>query len=163
MPECRLNTAIMSSVMRRKKINFDAVSGFFLARSYWAGARLKEIIRKSIETSLCYGVYTDGKQVGFARVVTDYATMYWLCDVFMETGHRGVGVGKKLIETIVNAEELRGLTGILGTRDAHGLYQQYGFIKDGDRFMSGPRRWVRSKSGINEAPGRFRKRRRCKR
>ncbi|NOU93255.1 GNAT family N-acetyltransferase [Paenibacillus sp. LMG 31456] len=107
----------------------------FLSSSYWANKRSKEIIRKSIENSICYGVYKNNRQVGFARIVTDGATMYWLCDVFIEEGHRGNNIGKKLIETIVKSEELKNLMGILGTKDAHGLYKQYDFELDQEKMM----------------------------
>ncbi|MBM7865894.1 GNAT family N-acetyltransferase [Heliobacterium gestii] len=107
----------------------------FLASSYWANKRPTEAINKSIETSLCYGVYLGNRQIGFARVVTDFATMYWLADVIIDEEYRGRGIGKKLVETIVASEELKGLNGILGTLDAHGLYEQYGFEKNVNRFM----------------------------
>jgi GNAT superfamily N-acetyltransferase len=77
----------------------------------------------------CIGVYLLDKQIGFARVVTDGATMYWLCDVLVDEAHRGCGIGKKLIDSIVNWEKLQGMGGILATRDAHGLYEKYGFGK----------------------------------
>lgn len=106
-----------------------------LSKSYWANARTKETIAHSIQNSICYGVYFGNKQVGFARVVTDYATMYWICDVIIDEVYRGKGLGKKLVGQIANSEELKGLRGILGTRDAHGLYGQFGYVKDGHHFM----------------------------
>jgi GNAT superfamily N-acetyltransferase len=75
------------------------------------------------------------RQVGFARVVTDYATMYYLCDVFIDEEYRGKGLGKKLVSYITQFEAIRNLNAILGTKDAHELYEQYGFTKDPDRFM----------------------------
>lgn len=115
-------------------LQLDTICGF-LARSYWAERRSRETIAKSIENSLCYGIYDGGKQIGFARVVTDYATMYWLCDVYVDETYRGTGIGKKMIESITSSDELSGLSGILGTKDAHGLYEQYGFVRIPDRFM----------------------------
>jgi GNAT superfamily N-acetyltransferase len=106
-----------------------------LSRSYWAGKRTREIIEKSINHSECFGIFLNNDQVGFARIVTDHSVMYWLCDVFIEEGHRKQGLGKKLIETIVNHEELKNLAGILATSDAYGLYEKYGFVKDTERFM----------------------------
>lgn len=106
-----------------------------LSQSYWANTRTKEIIEQSVNNSICYGVYHNNIQVGFARVITDFATMYWLCDVIIDEKHRGRGLGKKLMEHILNSEELQGLRGILRTKDAHGLYEQYGYIKDGEHFM----------------------------
>ncbi len=109
-----------------------------LARSYWAETRSREKIEASIQNSICYGIYQDDNQVGFARVVTDYVTVYWLCDVIIDEEHRGRGLGKKLLEHIVNCDELRELRGILSTKDAHPLYERYGFIKDSHRFMFRP-------------------------
>lgn len=107
----------------------------FLNRSYWASGRPMEQIRVSIENSICFGVYHKTEQVGFARVVTDFASMYWVADVFIDENYRARGLGKKLIKCIVEMKELEGLKGILGTRDAHGLYEQFGFQRDPDRFM----------------------------
>jgi len=107
----------------------------FLASSYWAKNRSVGRIDKSIETSLCYGVYHGKKQIGFARVITDWATTYWLCDVVIDDEYRGKGIGKKLIEAIIQSEELKDLSGFLGTADAHGLYERFGFKKDAERFM----------------------------
>lgn len=107
----------------------------FLGQSYWANTRSEDRINKSIDSSICFGVYHDEEQIGFARIVTDHATMYWLCDVFIDDDYRGMGIGKKLIETIVDYEELQGLFGVLGTADAHGLYEQYGFIRNPERAM----------------------------
>jgi predicted GNAT family N-acyltransferase len=106
-----------------------------LSKSYWAKDRPKDKIEASIENSVCFGVYLNNKQVGFARVVTDYAVIYWLCDVIIDEHHRKKGLGKKLIEAIINNSELKNLAGILATMDAHGLYEQYGFVKDAERFM----------------------------
>lgn len=107
-----------------------------LSTSYWANKRSIEKINKSIETSLCYGVYHDSVQIGFARVITDWATTYWLCDVIIDSEYRGKGLGKKLVEIIIHNEDLKDLSGYLGTADAHGLYEQYGFVKNVDRFMN---------------------------
>lgn len=107
----------------------------FLSRSYWANQRSIERIVQSIENSICYGIYDGSKQIGFARVVTDDATMYWLCDVFIDEEYRGKGLGKKFIECITNSEELKNLMGVLGTQDAHGLYGQYHFEEDKERMM----------------------------
>jgi len=99
-----------------------------LHKSYWAGERSLETIKKSIEHSLCFGVYQAGEQVGFARCVTDYATSFLLVDVIIDERYRGRGLGKKLIPFILSHELLQGLIGILATRDAHGLYARYGFV-----------------------------------
>ncbi len=104
-----------------------------LSSSYWAKDRPVEVIVKSIENSVCYGIYYEKYQVGFARVVTDWVTVYYLCDVFIDEKYRGKGLGKKLIEIIVG--EFEGMMGLLGTLDAHGLYEQYGFKKNSERLM----------------------------
>jgi GNAT superfamily N-acetyltransferase len=103
-----------------------------LHSTYWAGVRSVETIRKSIGGSLCYGVYSvqSSRQVGFARVVTDGATFAWLCDVVIDPGHRGKGLGKLLVSTILADERLAGVTFLLGTRDAHGLYERFGFVRN---------------------------------
>jgi GNAT superfamily N-acetyltransferase len=107
-----------------------------LGKTYWANNRSREKIVKSIENSICLGIYIKEKMVGFARIVTDNATMYWLCDVIIDEEYRGNGLGKKLIEIIISMEELKGLSGILATRDARKLYEQYGFVvAPENRFM----------------------------
>jgi len=98
-----------------------------LKNSYWANNQKRETTIKAIENSICIGIYLGDKLVGFARIVTDYATMYWLSDVIIDTQHRKNGLGKKLIEIITKMKELDGMFGILATRDAHGLYEKYGF------------------------------------
>jgi GNAT superfamily N-acetyltransferase len=117
----------------------------FLSKSYWANKRPREKIRKSIENSVCYGAYIGEKQVGFARIVTDGATMYWLCDVFIDEAYRGQSIGKKLIEAIVTSDEFKDLMGVLGTQDAHGLYEQYNFVSDPDRMMRRTPDFLRNK------------------
>jgi GNAT superfamily N-acetyltransferase len=110
-------------------LELDIVCGF-LSRSYWANKRSEIKIKKTIEGSVCFGAYHFNKQIGFARIVTDGETVYWLCDVFVDESYRGNGVGKKLIETITRDEEYKNLFGILATRDAHELYEQYEFERD---------------------------------
>jgi GNAT superfamily N-acetyltransferase len=81
-----------------------------------------------LENSLCFGLYDQDKQVGIARVVTDYATFAWLCDVFIDEGYRGKGLGKWLVSVILSNPELKGVRRwLLITRDAHGLYRRFGF------------------------------------
>ena len=110
----------------------------FLSDSYWASDRSKELIEKTIMNSFCYGVYHDDELVGFARVVSDYATMFWICDVYIDKSLRGKGLGKKLIGCITETPEFKNLRGILGTRDAHGSYEQFGFERVESRFMTRP-------------------------
>ena len=110
-----------------------------LTATYWANCRTIDVQEAAINNSVNYGVYHDNKLVGYARVVTDHATMFWLCDVIVEEGHRGKGIGKKLVECIVNSDELKNKLGILLTKDAHGLYEKYGFVSTPNNSMFKPR------------------------
>ncbi|MGG4454816.1 GNAT family N-acetyltransferase [Brevibacillus porteri] len=101
----------------------------WLATTYWALERSKEMIIKSIENSLCFGLYAEDGQAGFVRVVSDYATISWVCDVFVDPEHRGKGLSKWLMEVMVEHPDIRHTSMILATRDAHGLYEQYGFTR----------------------------------
>ncbi len=106
------------------------IHDFLANRSYWAAGIPFSVVKKSIENSLCFGVYHRGKQVGFARVITDYATTAYIGDVFILEPYRGRGLGKRLVKAIVEHAELEGLRlWFLGTRDAHDLYRKYGFKK----------------------------------
>lgn len=110
----------------------------FLSRSYWAENIPVEKVQKSINGSMCFGVYDNGKQVGFARMVTDTATFAYLADVFIIEEYRGQGLSKWLMEFILSHPDMQGLRRILlATRDAHGLYEQFGFtaINNPERFM----------------------------
>ena len=108
-------------------------------RSYWAQGRSLETVEKSIANSLCFGVYDDERQMGFARVVTDYATFAWLCDVFVDEAYRGRGLGKRLIEAVVAHPDLQNMRNfILATRDAHDLYRRYGGFEP----LTNPERWM---------------------
>ncbi len=99
-----------------------------LSQSYWAIGRSKETVLKSLENSLCFGVYNQDKQIGLARVISDYATFAYLCDVYIKEEFQGIGLGKWLISTVVGHPQLQGLRRwSLATRDAHGLYRQFGF------------------------------------
>ena len=107
-------------------MNLDRVH-VMLSNTYWAKNRSKEAIQKSIENSLCFGVYKDNLQIGFARCVTDYSVLYYLCDVTIEEKYRGQGLGKALMKCIIEHEFLAPLLGLLGTENARGLYEQFGF------------------------------------
>lgn len=113
----------------KSKLDIDIIEAFLSRRSYWAKGRSREKIVKSIENSLCFGVYTDtGKQVGFARVLSDYAVFAWIMDVFILEDFRGQGLGKLLMSAIMEHPDLQDLERWgLGTKDAHGLYEQFGF------------------------------------
>lgn len=106
-----------------------------LNSSYWAEKRTKEKIFKSIENSICYGAYIGNIMVGFLRIVTDYSTMYWICDVVVDEDYRRKEIGKKLMEVCLEDERLNGCFGILATKDAHGFYERYGFRIINDKFM----------------------------
>jgi GNAT superfamily N-acetyltransferase len=111
----------------------------YLARAYWSNQRPRAVIEKSLKNSLCFGVYENETQIGFARVVSDHATFAYLADVFILESHKGHGLGKWLVQTILEHPELQGLRRwILATRDAHGLYAQFGFtaLENPDRYMT---------------------------
>lgn len=114
----------------KKELNFDIIYDF-LSTSYWAENIPESVLRKAIENAFCFGVYLDsGEQVGFARVITDQATFAYLADVFILEAHRGKGLSKWLMATILEAPDLQGLRRILlTTKDAHGLYAQHGFVQ----------------------------------
>ena len=100
-----------------------------LKTTYWADRRPPEQIEKSMKNAACYGVRVDGEArlVGFARVISDYATTYYLCDVVIDPEYRGRGLGTALVAHIVAQPEFAGLRGLLITRDAHALYRKFGF------------------------------------
>lgn len=112
----------------KEKLNIPLIHSF-LSTSYWAKDIPLSVVVKSIENSLCFGVYaTENLQVGFARIITDYATFAYLSDVFIIEDHRGKGLSKRLIQTIVEHDDLQGLRRMmLGTADAHELYAKFGF------------------------------------
>jgi len=100
----------------------------FLSSSYWAKGRPRELVERSIEHSLCFGAYENGRQIAFARVITDRAVFAYLADVFVVPDHRGRGVAGLLLEAILGHPELEAIRVFrLSTRDAHGLYRKYGF------------------------------------
>ena len=111
----------------------------FLRSSYWAKEIPRKVVEKSIKHSFCFGVFHDSKQVGFARVITDFSTFAYLADVFVLPAHRGRGVSKLLVRGILENPELRGLRRwLLATRDAHGLYAPFGFkqLSNWQNFMT---------------------------
>lgn len=119
------------------KLQLEAIAAF-LATSYWAHQRSVATIQRSLEGSLCFGVYQAGEQIGLARVVTDKATFAYLCDVYILESYRGLGLGKWLVQTVLEHPDLQGVRRfMLATKDAHKLYAQYGFksLEPIDRFM----------------------------
>ena len=112
----------------KTKLDINVIHHFLANDSYWAKNIPLSVVCKSIENSLCFGVYTGKEQIGFARVITDYAIVAYLADVFILDAYRGKGLGKWLVECIVNYPDLQGLrVWKLTTRDAHGLYAKFGF------------------------------------
>ncbi len=123
----------------RARLDLDAIYTYLSGESYWARGRARDQIVRGVHNSLPFGVYHGTDQVGFARVVTDYATFAWLADVYVLPEHRGQGLGKALVETVVAHPEVRDLPRVLlATADAHGLYEQYGFepLHRDERFMA---------------------------
>jgi GNAT superfamily N-acetyltransferase len=115
----------------RSRLDLDMIHGF-LTTSYWAWGIPREMVARSMESSLCFGAFDEGRQVGFARVISDRATFAYICDVFALESHRGNGVGKRLMAAIMSHPELQGLRRwTLFTRGAHGLYRQFGFGSPG--------------------------------
>ena len=124
----------------RARLDIEFIHEFLSNSAYWAQGRPTAIVQRSIENSLCFGVYKGAQQVGFARVVTDRATFAWLCDLFVVEGHRGQGLGKWLVECIVAHPDLQTLRiFLLATRDAHELYHRHGGFQElpaPDRLMA---------------------------
>ena len=108
-------------------IDLDVVHGY-LVRSYWSARVTRDVVARSIEHSLSFGLYTDAAQIGFARVITDYATIGYLADVFVLEEYRGRKLAVWLVETVMSHPRLQNLRVFrLGTRDAHSLYEKVGF------------------------------------
>jgi GNAT superfamily N-acetyltransferase len=123
----------------KSRLDIGLIHEYLSQDSYWATGRSILTVERSLANSICYGLYDGSRQVGFARVVTDSATFAWLCDVFLLDSHRGRGLGKWLVECVVQHPELRDLRiFLLATRDAHGLYERYGGFKP----LEEPGRWM---------------------
>jgi N-acetylglutamate synthase-like GNAT family acetyltransferase len=111
----------------RDRLDLNVIHGF-LTESYWAKGIPSEVVVRSIQNSLCFGVYKRAQQVGFARVISDFASFAYLADVFVLEAFRGHGLGKWMMEVIMRHPQLQGLRRwTLATRDAHPLYAQFGF------------------------------------
>jgi GNAT superfamily N-acetyltransferase len=120
-----------------ERLNLDVIHGF-LTNCYWAKGIPREVVARSIKNSLCFGIYADGNQAGFARVISDYATYAYICDVFVLEDYRGRRLSKWLMECIMQHPRLQGLRRwSLATGDAHGLYSQFGFTP-----LRAPERWM---------------------
>ena len=113
---------------KREELDIETIHNF-LRESYWAKGIPRSIVEKAINNSLCFGMYHNSKQVGFGRVVTDLATFAYLADVFVVPAYRGRGLGKWLVSCLLAHPEVQGLRRwLLATLDAHGLYEQNGFV-----------------------------------
>lgn len=120
------------------RLQLEVIHGF-LATSYWSPGVPRQLLAKAIAHSLCVGAYdADGRQVGFARLVTDHATFGYLADVFVLEPHRGRGLSTRMVRTLLELPEIRGLRRLaLVTRDAHGVYAKEGFTA-----LAAPDRWM---------------------
>ena len=133
----------------RSRLDVGFIHNFLANETYWAVGRSIEVVKRSIDNSLCFGIYRKTEQIGFARVVTDFATFAWLADVFIVPEHRGHGLAKWLMEVILAHPELQGFRRwVLATKDAHSLYAQFGFIP-----LHQPGRWMeRPDPNMHESP-----------
>ena len=121
----RVNTYEISTDPGR--LHLDAIHAY-LTRSYWSPGIPKDVVARAIANSMNFGLYLGDTQVGFARVVTDKASFAYLADVYVLEAHRGQGLSKRLVEHVLGHPELQGMRRfLLATRDAHGLYEQFGF------------------------------------
>lgn len=111
----------------KSRLDLEVVTEL-LRSTYWAATRTREQVAASIQHSVCFGVYCRGQQVGFARAVTDCVTFCYLCDVVIDSGHRGHGLGKWVVEAMLSHPALQTTTQCLRTRDAHSLYERFGFV-----------------------------------
>ena len=122
----------------KAKLDVQLIYNFLSQESYWAKGMPLDTFKRSVENSMCFGIYYGSEQAGFARIISDKATYAYLGDVFIVPSHRGKGLSKMLMEYIVNHPELQGLRRwVLGTADAHRLYAQYGFTE-----LASPGRWM---------------------
>ena len=126
----------------KTKLDLNVIHDFLSQRSYWAQGRSLATVEKTIKHSFCFGVYHNHNLIGFTRVVTDYATFAWLADVFILESHRGQGLGKWLVECVVQHPDLKNLKiFLLATKDAHELYRRYGGfeqLENTERWMMRP-------------------------
>ena len=114
----------------RSRLDVAVIHKFLSTDSYWASGRSIETVKRTTDNSLTFGLYRGSEQIGFARVVTDYATFAWLADVFVLEEFRRLGLAKWLVEIILSHPQLQGLRRwVLGTRDAHNLYRRFGFAE----------------------------------
>jgi GNAT superfamily N-acetyltransferase len=132
-----------------KRLDLAVIHNFISNQSYWGLGRKLETVRRAVDYSLNFGVFKDHQQIGFARVVTDFATFAWVADVFILEEHRGQGLAKWLMETILAHPELQGFRRwVLATKDAQELYRKFGFME-----LKRPERWMeRPDPHMQESP-----------
>ena len=135
--EKQINNYLIST--DKEKLDINYIHHFLSKESYWAKNIPIEIVKTSIEGSLCFGVYENNKQVGFARVITDYATFGYLADVCIDKNYRGKGLSKELMKFIMEQKVVKKLRRfMLATLDAHSLYAQFGFeSQEGNKRLMG--------------------------
>ncbi|MBC7829862.1 MAG: GNAT family N-acetyltransferase [Chitinophagaceae bacterium] len=122
----------------KNRLDVKYIHHYLSTQSYWAENIPVDVLKRSIAGSICFAIYIDDAQIGFARVVTDTACFAYLADVFVDAGYRGRGLSKWLMESILSHPDLQGLRRfLLATRDAHGLYEQFGFSQ-----LSFPEKWM---------------------
>ena len=132
----------------KKKLNLDFIHSYLSEHSYWATGRSRETIQRSIRHSLSFGIYDSAanQQIGFGRVITDYATFAWIADVFVIENYRGRGLAKWLMEIMIAHPKLqRFRRWVLATKDAHELYRRYGFVE-----LQKPDRWMERRDPTTE-------------
>lgn len=129
----------------KKKMQVEAIHKWLSEKSYWVKDIPFDIVKNSFDNSFCIGVLKDGKQIAYARLITDYTSIAYLADVYVEEEHRGQGISKKMMEILLNLEWVTKLRKVfLGTLDAHSLYLRYGFEP-----LAEPARWMEiSRPGI---------------
>ena len=119
------------------RLDVDAIADM-LSRAYWAQGRTREMIARYLQHSLAFGLYDGNRQIGLTRVISDYTTFAWLCDVVIHEDYRGQGLGKWLMATVHSHPDLQGIRRwMLATNDAHGLYKQFGWVP-----LENPERWM---------------------
>ena len=137
-----------------ERLDLAVIHDFISNQSYWAQGRTLETVQRALDNSLNFGVYKNNQQIGFGRVVTDYATFAWIADVFVLSEYRGHGLSKWLIEVMLAHPKLQGFRRwVLATKDAHGLYERFGFIP-----LHRPERWMeRPDPAMEESPDYWKK------
>lgn len=136
MNEQRRGNYLVST--ERSRLDLKVIHDFLTNSSYWAKGRSLETVKRSVENSLSFGLYEGDRQIGFARVVTDYATFAWVADVFVLAEFRGQGLGTWLVEVMLSHPQLQGFRRwTLATKDAHEIYRKFGFSE-----LKRPERWM---------------------